>query len=357
MISFPRPGVQSDGVVLKGTKDYIEMAKQRMQQIVTDLESMVTIECVIPQKHHHTVMGAKGVKIQGITSEFYVQIKFPDRDAQEEYHSPQEEGQQPNGDAEECEQVRMCDVIRITGKQENCEAAKRALLDLVPVTVGVDVPFDFHRSIIGQKGRDVRNLMERYDFNIVLSPADQKLDIIKISGTPACVEQATAAVEEQCKELEAERQDRILKSFGLKIEVNPEYHAKITGQKGAVISKIRSDHGVRINFTKKGDPDEHIIIISGYEQNTLAARDGIMKIVNDLNDMVKEEVRIDARVYSRLIGTRGRNIRKIMEQFSVDIKFPRSTDPDPDIVTVIGAEENVLDAKEHLLNLEDAGCR
>ena len=69
--------------------------------------------------------------------------------------------------------------------------------------------------------------------------------------------------------------------------------------------------------------------------------------------MVKEEVRIDARVHSRLIGARGRNIRKIMEQFSVDIKFPRSTDPDPDIVTVIGAEENVLDAREHLLNLEE----
>jgi len=353
MISFPRPGVQSDRVVLKGTKDYIEMAKLRIQEIVTDLESRVTIECVIPQKHHRTVMGAKGVKVQGITSEFDVQIKFPDRDAQEEYHSPQDEGQQPNGDVEECELVRMCDVIRITGKQENCEAAKGALLDLVPITLEVDVPFDFHRSIIGQKGRDVRELMERYDVHIVLSPADQKLDIIKISGTPACVEQAKAAVQERCKELEAERQDRILKSFELKIEVNPEYHPKIIGKKGAVISKIRSDHGVQINFAKKGDPDEHIIIITGYEQNTQAARDDIMKIVNELNDMVKEEVRIDARVHSRLIGARGRNIRKIMEQFSVDIKFPRSTDPDPDIVTVIGAEDNVLDAKEHLLNLEE----
>jgi hypothetical protein len=39
MISFPRPGVQSDRVVLKGTKDCIEMAKQRIQGIVTDLVS------------------------------------------------------------------------------------------------------------------------------------------------------------------------------------------------------------------------------------------------------------------------------------------------------------------------------
>jgi hypothetical protein len=39
---------------------------------------------------------------------------------------------------------------------------------------------------------------------------------------------------------------------------------------------------VQINFVKKGDPDEHIITITGYEQNTLAARDDIMKIVNEL---------------------------------------------------------------------------
>ena len=41
---------------------------------------MVTIECIIPQRHHRTVMGAKGCKVQTITSEFDVQIKFPDRD-------------------------------------------------------------------------------------------------------------------------------------------------------------------------------------------------------------------------------------------------------------------------------------
>ncbi|KAJ9575749.1 hypothetical protein L9F63_007395, partial [Diploptera punctata] len=145
MISFPRPfkdGIEmskqsaSDRVVLKGAKDCIEMAKQRIQEIVRDLESMVTIECIIPQKHHRTVMGAKGSKVQRITYDHDVQIKFPDRDAREDYHNHQDDGQQQaNGDLEEHEPVRMCDVIRITGKPENCEAAKQSLLDLVPVTV------------------------------------------------------------------------------------------------------------------------------------------------------------------------------------------------------------------------------
>ena len=46
-------------------------------------ESQVTIECVIPQKYHRTVMGAKGSKVQQVTQDFEVTIKFPDRPATE----------------------------------------------------------------------------------------------------------------------------------------------------------------------------------------------------------------------------------------------------------------------------------
>lgn len=49
-----------------------------------------------------------------------------------------------------------------------------------------------------------------------------------------------------------------------------------------MISKIRSDHDVQINFPRKGDPEEHIITITGYEKNAYSARDDIMKIVNEL---------------------------------------------------------------------------
>lgn len=79
-ISFPRSGIQSDKVILKGAKDCIEAAKTRISEIVTDLESMITIECVIAQRHHRTVMGAKGRKVQAITFDYDVQIKFPERE-------------------------------------------------------------------------------------------------------------------------------------------------------------------------------------------------------------------------------------------------------------------------------------
>lgn len=247
MISFPRSGVDSDRVTLKGPKECIEAAKVRINEIINDLESMVTIECIIPQKHHRTVMGSKGHKVQGITSDYNVQIKFPDRDNHEEYYPTG----QVNGDIN-AEPIRHCDVIRITGKEENCLQAKQALFDLVPITINVDVPFDLHRSIIGTKGRDVKDLMDRFDVHIVLSAQDVQENVIKITGTASNVERAKEALLERVKELEQDRKDRELRSFPLQMEVNPEYHPKIIGKKGTVITKIRKDHDVQITFPKKG---------------------------------------------------------------------------------------------------------
>lgn len=257
-----------------------------------------------------------------------------------------------NGDVN-TEPVRQADIIRITGKEENCLKAKQALIDLIPVTIEVDVPFEFHRSIIGQRGRDVKELMGNYDVHIVLSPAEKHEDKIKISGTKVNVEQAREAVLRRVEELDADRKDRQLKSFPLKIEVNPDFHPKIIGKRGAVINKIRMDHDVQISFPKKDEPDDHVITIIGYEENTYRAKEDIMKIVLELSELHKEEVSIDSRVHSRVIGFKGKNIRNIMEEFKVDIKFPRPEDADPNLVVIMGKEEDVMDAKDHLLNLEE----
>ncbi|XP_054285585.1 LOW QUALITY PROTEIN: vigilin [Macrosteles quadrilineatus] len=351
-ISFPRPGVQSDRVVLKGAQECIQAAKLKIQEIVTDLESMVTIDCVIPQKYHRSVMGQRGVKVQDITYKYDVQIKFPERSNyqdEEEGDHPAENGDLVNGDVA----PKLCDTIKITGKPENCEAAKQALLDNVPITVQMDVPYDYHRSIIGQKGQSIRDLSDRYDVHIEVPNSDDHLDYIKITGTNEAVENARAAVEDRIKEIDADKEDRQLRSFELEFEVDPEFHPKIIGKRGLVINKIRQDHNVQIAFPRRGDENEKIIKIIGYEDKAIAARDDILKIVNDLNALARVEVYLDARVHSRLIGTRGRSIRKIMDEFNVEIKFPRSSDPEPDLVVISGAEADCEEAKDHLLNLEE----
>ena len=69
--------------------------------------------------------------------------------------------------------------------------------------------------------------------------------------------------------------------------------------------------------------------------------------------MIAEEVIIDHRVHPRLIGQRGRAIRKIMDDYKVDIRFPRPDAADPDLVVITGNEDDVLDCREHILNIAE----
>ncbi|GBN52283.1 Vigilin, partial [Araneus ventricosus] len=265
-----------------------------------------------------------------------------------------------NGDAHSDEpegEANQRDIIIIKGRQENCESAAKALEDSVPVIEKMEVPYDLHRFIIGQKGKDIRSMMETYDVNIIIPPQNEQSDVIAIKGPPENVAKAKEALKERIEQLELEKQDRLLRSFQLTVEVDPQYHPKIIGRHGAVISKIRKDHNVQINFPERNSANNRVITITGYEKDAEAVKEAILKLVQEQEDMYKEKFSIDSRVHSRIIGSRGRNVVKIMDMFKVDIRFPRSSDPDPDLVVIQGAEDDVLDAKDHLLNLEEEYLR
>ncbi|NXY86908.1 VIGLN protein, partial [Alcedo cyanopectus] len=263
MVSFPRSGTQSDKVTLKGAKDCVEAAKKRIQEIIEDLEAQVTIECTIPQKFHRSIMGPKGSRIQQITRDYGVQIKFPDR---EENPAPvaepavQENGEE-GGEGKDMKDAdpsspKKCDIIIISGRREKCEAAKEALQALVPVTTEVEVPFDLHRYIIGQKGSGIRKMMDEFEVNIQVPAPELQSDIITITGLATNLDRAKAGLLERVKELQAEQEDRALRSFKLTVTVDPKYHPKIIGRKGAVITQIRTEHEVNIQFPDKDDESQ-----------------------------------------------------------------------------------------------------
>ncbi len=51
--------------------------------------------------------------------------------------------------------------------------------------------------------------------------------------------------------------------FVCQVEVPPEYHSKIIGKKGAVISKLRDDYQVNITMPKPEDSNPQLITIKG----------------------------------------------------------------------------------------------
>lgn len=68
-------------------------------------------------------------------------------------------------------------------------------------------------------------------------------------------------------------------------------------------------------------PFQDLIVISGYERNVEEARQAIQQLVTELQEMVSQEVHLDPRTHARIIGARGKAIRKLMEEFKVRCLF------------------------------------
>jgi len=345
IISFPRHGVDSDKVTLKGAKDCIAGARQRIEDMIEDLVNQVTIECVIEQRHHRSVMGTRGSNVQRICKDFDVQIKIPEKRLQQNGDLG-DGGDAPPSDG-------SCDIIRISGKKDKCDAAAEALQALVPVNLEVEVPFEFHRFIIGQKGEGVRELMNRFNVNIKVPNSEEQSSVVIVTGTPDNVREAQGGLEVRMEEIQAKLDDAKAKSFMVRVSVNPEYHPKIIGRRGANIMKMRQDYDVNIQLPKQGDEEQDVITITGYESKAEEAKAAILAIVDEFESMIHEHVEIDHRIHSYIIGRRGAEIRKIQQKFNVDLRLPKEGDTNPDLITISGDEEGVADCKDHLLNIQE----
>lgn len=377
-VSFPREP-NATRVTIKGAAECVEGAKKRMQDIVSDLEAMVEVACVIEQRHHRAVLGQKGSHVQGITSKFNVNIKFPERRVNEEAPVANGDATEPappvaapvaDADAAPVEAVEAVvavvepevpavpadpaqdknNIIMVSGRKENVEAACAELQALVPTAQIVEIPFDNHRFIIGAKGAGIRKMMDEFDVNISVPNADKQLNQITVTGTAANLEMAVEALKAKNEEIESENQDRDLRRNEMIIEVPAEHHTKIIGRKGLVINKLRDDHKVNIQVPQAETNSNEIKII-GYEANCEKAKEAILAMIKEIEDQTTLEVFIDNRIHSRIIGQKGRSVRKVMEMFKVDIRFPRGDHPD--LVLISGAEDACEECKEHLQMLEE----
>lgn len=79
----------------------------------------------------------------------------------------------------------------------------------MPVVMMVDVPYEFHGSIIGQRGREVRNLADEYRVMIDVPRAELKQNVITVHGPPKCCEGAKQALLRKVQQLEAEKEERV----------------------------------------------------------------------------------------------------------------------------------------------------
>ncbi|CAI2327293.1 unnamed protein product [Caenorhabditis sp. 36 PRJEB53466] len=316
VISFPKNGTDSDEVSIRGSKQCVEAAKARIEDIVEDYEKQVTDTVSIPAQFHRGLLAGRGAKIHELQSKFNVSIRFPNN---------REEG------------AEGTDVVTVSGRDTKVEEAKEALLALVPISKVIQLPVDMHRSIIGRGGETVRKLMQDYDVNISI-PKDNSSEDITVTGQVENVDQALEALREKLTDYEAQAEDRKLKQWSMTLNVPTDYHQKIIGHRGATIMALKDKFGVIINVPR--EEGNETITISGYEEKAKACAAEIEEMISELRSMFTQEISLDSRYHPRLIGHGGKNLKKVMDDYRVEIRLPRQGAEDPNLVVVAGKDEN-----------------
>uniref|UniRef100_A0A0K0ES91 K Homology domain-containing protein n=1 Tax=Strongyloides stercoralis TaxID=6248 RepID=A0A0K0ES91_STRER len=332
-IYFPKISEQSNIITLKGSKDCVESAKARMEEIVEDLKAQVTIEFEIDNKYFRSILANRGAAIHDISKQYNVRIKFPERNAVDEV----------NKDGK-----NLANIITITGNSAKVDDAKNDLLALVPVTKEVNILREHHRSLIGRGGEGIRSLQQTYNVNVSIPQEVDQSDVVVISGIATKVDACIKDIEERIKEFEKIAADRQLRSYKVSITVPSKYHQKLIGRRGAAVNDMRNKFDVQISFPKDGDTPD-IVTITGYEKNVHECKKEIENIIAELESMFSQEIELDPKFHPRMIGTGGRSLKKMCDEYKVDIRMPSKTDENPSLVVVSGKnEEDVFSCIEQL---------
>jgi transcription antitermination factor NusA-like protein len=338
IISFPRQETGDKKVTIKGSKQCAESAKARILEIVGDLEAQVTLNVDIPETHHRSLIGST----KDLTPRFNVRIRFPARGAATEADA--------NGAVDG---IAPANLVQITGRDTNCEKAKEALLELIPITETIAVPTDYHSSLIGRGGEAVRKLMTDHAVRVKIPTAEDNSQDIAVTGVRDHVHAAIEEIREKVAELDRQSEDRKMRSFKVSLEVPLKYHQRLIGPGGAAIREMSARHTVQMSIPRSESGSE-TITITGYEKDANACKEEIEKLIESLDSMVSQEISLDARFHPRLIGARGRNLRKIQEEHGVEIRLPGRNDPNPNLVVVAGkTEDAVYDCIDKLRGMEE----
>jgi polyribonucleotide nucleotidyltransferase len=349
----------NEPVQLKGPKDAVEAAKRRILEYVHRLENQVSLQVVIPQQHHAALIGKGGANSQKISDEFRVNILFQAKSHNEQDASAAATASAENGSAESTAEEatnghahpgspsKSADVVIISGFKDDCEKAREALLALVPVSEEVKFAAKFHKDLLADKAKLLRDFTQKYNVQVNVpkkSSADEaQNDHVSVVGAREHIAEARQALLDLADELEA-------KNFQIELtNVKADLIPQLRGRNGAEAGKLEKKFDVKIDFSKKGEPDR--ICIRGLRANVEACDAFLRKKIEDEDAKLSMEIQIDNRVHSRIIGAQGKALAKITDKYKVEVKFAgRQSDQ----VVVKGADMDAIEeACDHLKNLEE----
>ncbi|WFD32189.1 hypothetical protein MSPP1_003232, partial [Malassezia sp. CBS 17886] len=334
----------ADSVVVRGGSDAVARAVARIQAIAKDAEEDAIVnghveQFTVPGAHVPHLIGRGGAAVSKLRDELGVKINFAEHEGR----------------------ARSAPVaIVITGRKECVEEAKTRLAAQAQrladeTTVRIAVPHALHGALIGQGGKYVTRIQDKYDVRVNFPHAAEagagaaagaaagaeagalRPDQVSIRGSKKGVAEAQAELLEL---LEYEKEH----GHVAEVAVPARAVARILGRGGSTINQIRMDSHAQIDLDPRegrGTRDQATLRLRGSAASVDAARRAIGAIVARVESEATVHVAVAPRFHGALIGAGGANLRALIERVGGPadpkeqaqlVRFPRNGEAGDQVV-------------------------
>ncbi|KAF8320852.1 hypothetical protein DL93DRAFT_2107528 [Clavulina sp. PMI_390] len=336
----------ADEILIRGPSDEVDRAIKEINTIVqeakTDETDNVTEEFEISRDYVPHIVGSGGSGVNKLREELGVKIDFID-------------DTEKTDDGKAKKKKAGTAKVKINGRSRNVAEAKKRILSLADkladeTTELLKIPRSYHAGLIGQGGKYVIRLEEKYAVKIIFprdrdaEASDDKLarrdapkaDEVLVRGGKKGVAQAKAEIMDAV-EFEKESNNTI------KFTVPTAAVARILGKAGSNINKIKDETGAQIDIEKPVEGAAHketLITLTGTKKAIAAAKEDILLISNEIADEVTEIIKIEQKFHRGIIGAGGLNLRELVVQAGGPsdprlqaglVHFPRAGEPEDEV--------------------------
>ncbi|KAF9364459.1 hypothetical protein BGX34_001439 [Mortierella sp. NVP85] len=377
-ITVPRSEAQTSVTIeiVAKTRPEVDAARQKVLEAVKAMTPAVFDVIHIEPLLHRHIVGRKGQNINRVRDAHNVEVIVPDANSDSDeivlvYES------EDSSDLSNSAKIRAAlDAV----KQEIEKIASDAMDFTTKV---LTVPSRLHRNIIGTKGSTLNAIIGLEPTASVRLglPRPGSDDAARKPGVPALTEDSIVIkgpkdeVERIAREIlvlvEETKHQQIMNSYTVSFDIPATASPHVIGKGGANINRLTEQFQVKLDLndrtgsaddkTKKKSAKETMeVTIQGVKKNVEAAKDTILKMVEQIEDATEVNLDIPVEHHSALIGTKGHYVRRLEDKYGVRIQFPKAVNAEDDedksrlnTVKISGGKKGVQGAKGELLELLD----
>jgi polyribonucleotide nucleotidyltransferase len=319
LVTFPKPGDDNtDQVRLRGDSKIVKKLQAELEKQAAELRSTLTYGVVVPSAHHASKIGRGGSALQDLQRRTGATIHFP---GSRQYNSLGEiDNKAELGDAE------AGDIVKVMGTKEAIAKATEALQTAPPehargprnrggnggdlASRTISVPNKFYHAVAEQPSL-IRQIRAAHGFLTIPTPAPAKPSV-RPGANGNDLAAKTARID-------------------LDAEAAPEYEWEVrTNYEGAAEGDLEWE--VR---AKEADLDRAAAVLEKAVAAAAAATHaGLL-------------TGLPRSAFPRIIGAKGATISRLRAETGADITVGK----DDDLITIVGDEESVSQAKDAILEI------